>query len=138
MHPRRGGARDGARRRDVVVVVGASIVMERSASELGAHHGVAPIVVGALVLAACDEPAQRRRRRSTSRRGRGAAVLSTSLNSNAINVLAGLLIPTTIIGIGAPSGQTTFVAAAYPAMTALALVPAPGVCHGLRRGCRRG
>ena len=31
-------------------------------------------------------------------RGRGAATLSTALNSNALNVIAGLLLPAAIIG----------------------------------------
>ena len=39
-------------------------------------------------------------------RGRGAAMLSTTLNSNALNVTAGLLLPATIAGLGGvgPSG----------------------------------
>jgi len=70
--------------------------------EVGARHGVAEIVtarscslrspalpnaVAAVYLAA---------------RGRGAAVLSTALNSNGINVIAGLLVPATLTGLGAP------------------------------------
>ncbi len=34
-------------------------------------------------------------------RGRGAAVLSTALNSNTINVVAGLLIPASLAGLAA-------------------------------------
>ena len=59
-------------------------------------------------------------------------MLSTALNSNAINVLAGLLIPTTFVGIASPSGETTFVAASALAMTALAL----GFCFS-RQGLAR-
>ena len=56
-----------------------------------------------------------------ARRGRGAAVLSTALNSNAINVLAGLLIPASLAGLGPRSGQSTLVAAWYAGLTVLAL-----------------
>ena len=65
-------------------------------------------------------------------RGRGAATLSTALNSNALNVAAGLLLPTAILGLGPPSGQTTFVAASYLALTAFALAAAYAG-RGLRR-----
>jgi Ca2+/Na+ antiporter len=56
-----------------------------------------------------------------ARRGRGAAVLSTALNSNAINVVAGLLIPASLAGLGPASGPDTLVAAWYAGLTVLAL-----------------
>jgi hypothetical protein len=56
-----------------------------------------------------------------ARRGRGAAVLSTALNSNAINVTAGLLIPAALTGLGPRSGQDVLVAAWYAGLTVLAL-----------------
>jgi len=56
-----------------------------------------------------------------ARRGRGAAVLSTALNSNAINVVVGLLIPAILAGLGPASGQGTLVAAWYAGLTVLAL-----------------
>jgi cation:H+ antiporter len=122
IHPPRGHARDAAIAAGAVtLVVGASIAMERAATELGAHTGVASIVIGALVLAAVTSLPNAVAAAYLARRGRGAAVLSTSLNSNALNILAGLLIPTVILGIGAPSSETTFVAGSALAMTALAL-----------------
>jgi hypothetical protein len=48
-------------------------------------------------------------------------VLSTALNSNAINVVAGLLIPACLAGLGPRSGQGTLVAAWYAGLTVLAL-----------------
>ena len=133
IHPVRGHASDaliaaGA----VVVVVGASVAMERTASVLGVRHAVPPIVVGALVLAAVTSLPNAVAAVYLARRGRGAAVLSTALNSNTLNILAGLLIPTTILGIGAASGATTFIAASYMAMTVLALT-----CVYLIRGLSR-
>jgi cation:H+ antiporter len=133
IHPDRGSARDalvaaGA----VVVVVGASVAMERAASELGTRHAVSEIVVGGLVLAAVTSLPNAVAAVYLAARGRGAAVLSTALNSNMLNILLGLLIPTAILGLGAPSTPTTFVAASYVAMTVLALAFAY-VNRGLRR-----
>lgn len=133
IHPHRGRARDaliaaGA----VVVVVGASIAMERTASELGSRNAVPGIVVGALVLAAVTSLPNAVAAVYLAARGRGAAVLSTGLNSNLFNILAGLLIPTTILGLSAPSGETTFVAASYATMTVLALA-----CAYIYRNLRR-
>ncbi|MEP7024695.1 MAG: hypothetical protein ABJB47_13035 [Actinomycetota bacterium] len=65
-------------------------------------------------------------------RGRGAAVLSTALNSNALNVIAGLLIPAAITGLGSPSPQTTLVTCGYAGLTAAVLVAAYAG-RGLRR-----
>ena len=48
-------------------------------------------------------------------------MLSTALNSNAINVVAGLLIPASLTGLGPRSGQDVLVAAWYAGLTALAL-----------------
>ncbi len=133
IHPAQGRARDaliatGA----VVVVVGASVAMERVAAELGTRRGVSEIVVGGLVLAAVTSLPNAVAAVYLATRGRGAAVLSTALNSNMLNILLGLLIPTAILGLGAPSGPTTFVAASYLAMTVLAL----GLAY-VNRGLRR-
>jgi Ca2+/Na+ antiporter len=57
-----------------------------------------------------------------ARRGRGAAALSTALNSNAINVTAGLLIPATIVGLSKPSASGLLVAGWYLGLTAVTLL----------------
>lgn len=123
IHPRRGGARDVlVSLATVLVVIGASIAMERSGSRLGERHGLPQIVIGAVVLAVVTSLPNAVAGVYLALRGRAAAVLSTALNSNAINVLAGLLIPTTVVGIAPPSAETTFVAASALVMTLLALV----------------
>ncbi len=133
IHPRRGQMRDTLAAAGAVgIVVGASIAMERTASELGSRHSVPEIVVGALVLAGVTSLPNAVAAVYLAARGRGAAVLSTAFNSNAFNTLAGFLIPTTLLGAGALSGQTTFVAISYVAMTALALA-----CAYLGRGLTR-
>jgi len=55
-------------------------------------------------------------------RGRGAAVLSTALNSNALNVAAGLLLPAAVTGLGPRSGQDVLAAAWYAGLTLAALL----------------
>jgi cation:H+ antiporter len=122
IHPPRGTARDaviavGA----VLVVVGASIAMERAGSELGARAAIPEIVVGAIVLAAVTSLPNAVAAVYLANQGRGTAVLSTALNSNALNVVLGLLLPAAILGLGSTSAQTTFVAACYLAMTVLSL-----------------
>ena len=133
IHPRRGRGRDVALAlAGTAVVVAASAAMERAASRLGTRHEVPTIVTGALVLAAVTSLPNAVAAVYLARRQRGPAVLSTALNSNAINVLAGLLIPTSIIGIARPAGPTTFIAVCYLAMTLLALG-----CAYTERGLRR-
>jgi cation:H+ antiporter len=133
IHPRRGGARDAAAAAiALAVVVGASIAMERTAATLGTRNAVPGILIGGLLLAAVTSLPNAVAAVYLAARGRGAAVLSTALNSNAFNVLFGLLLPTALIGLGAPSSQTTFVAVCYLAMTVLALA-----CVYVNRGLRR-
>jgi cation:H+ antiporter len=133
IHPERGRTRDVVMSvAAVAVVVGASVAMEQSAAKLGARHGVSEIVVGGLVLAGVTSLPNAVAGVYLATRGRAAAVLSTSFNSNAINVLAGLLIPTTLLGIGAPSAQTTFVTASYLAMTVV-VIGSAYANRGLRR-----
>lgn len=117
------------RRQDVIiaalallVVVAASVTMEQAASALGTRFAIPEIVVGGLVLAAVTSLPNAVAGVYLALRGRGPAVLSTSLNSNAINIIAGMLLPTIFVGIASPSGETTFVAASAFAITCLALV----------------
>ena len=128
-----------ASRRDVLIaaaafliVVGASVAMEQAASTLGTRLAVPEIVIGGLVLAAVTSLPNAVSAVYLAARGRGAATLSTAMNSNALNVLAGLLIPGAIIGLGSHSGQTTLVTLWYAGLTVLAL----GLAYA-GRGLRR-
>jgi hypothetical protein len=56
-----------------------------------------------------------------SRDSRGAATLSTALNSNAINVAQGCLSRRRSLGSGAGSGQTTLITVWYAGFTAVVL-----------------
>jgi len=95
--------------------------MEVAATAAGRRYAVADIVTGGLVLAVVTSLPNAVSAVYLARRGRGAAVLSTALNSNAINVVAGLLIPASLAGLGPRSGQGTLVAAWYAGLTVLAL-----------------
>ncbi|MFZ0090135.1 MAG: hypothetical protein WAL63_11550, partial [Solirubrobacteraceae bacterium] len=55
-----------------------------------------------------------------------------ALNSNALNVTVGLLLPGILVGLGAPSRQGTLVAAWYLGLTAVTLACAY-IGNGLRR-----
>jgi len=116
----------------LVVVILASVAMERGASSLGTHFAIPEIIVGGLVLAAVTSLPNAVSAIYLARRGRGAATLSTALNSNSLNVTAGLLIPATVIGLAKPSASGLLVAGWYVGLTALALVLAYAG-HGLQR-----
>jgi cation:H+ antiporter len=95
--------------------------MEVAATAAGHRYGVADIVTGGLVLAVVTSLPNAVAAVYLARRGRGAAVLSIALNSNAINIVAGLLIPACVAGLGPHSGQGTLVAAWYAGMTVFSL-----------------
>jgi cation:H+ antiporter len=101
----------------LAVVVLASVVMEQAAASLGRRYAVPEIVVGGLVLAAVTSLPNAVAAVYLAARGRGAATLSTALNSNTLNVVAGLLLPGALIGLGAPSGQAALVTVWYAALT---------------------
>jgi cation:H+ antiporter len=105
----------------LVVVVAASVLMERAASDLGLRYGVPQIVVGGLVLAAVTSLPNAVAAVYLAGRGRGAATLSTALNSNTINVVVGLLLPGAILGLDRPSAQAVLVTAWYLGLTLVVL-----------------
>jgi len=122
IRPSAGTWRDGlAAAAALIVVIAASVTMEWAATLLGRRYAVADIITGGLVLAVVTSLPNAVSAVYLARRGRGAAVLSTALNSNAINVTAGLLIPATLAGLGAATGQDLLVAAWYAGLTFLAL-----------------
>jgi cation:H+ antiporter len=101
----------------LVVVIAASVMMERAASELGQRHGVPQIVTGGLVLAAVTSLPNAVAAVYLAARGRGAATLSTALNSNTLNVVAGLLLPGALVGLGPASAQAGLVTAWYAGLS---------------------
>jgi len=122
IRPQRGRRQDAAvAAGSLLVVVAASVMMERAASALGSRFAVPEIVVGALVLAAVTSLPNAVAAVWLAARGRGAATLSTALNSNALNTTIGLLLPAAVIGLGRPDDQSTLIAAWYFGLTAVVL-----------------
>jgi cation:H+ antiporter len=105
----------------LVVVVAASVTMERAASLLGTRFAIPEIITGGVILAAVTSLPNAVAAVYLAARGRGAAMLSTTLNSNALNVTAGLLLPGTITGLGSPSSQSALIAVWYLLLTVAAL-----------------
>jgi cation:H+ antiporter len=116
----------------LVVIVASSVVMERAASSLGRRYEIAGIVVGGLILAAVTSLPNAVAGVYLAGRGRGAASLSTTLNSNTFNVVLGLLLPATVIGLARPSGEEALIVGSYAALTTITLSLAY-LDRGLRR-----
>lgn len=119
------------RRRDVwiagsslLLVVGASVAMERAISALGHHFAIPDLVIGALVLAAVTSLPNAVTASYLALRGRGAAVLSTALNSNALNVAIGWLLPTSVAGVEVRTRGGPMVATFYLGLTVASLAMA--------------
>lgn len=105
-----------------VAVIGASIVMEQTATTMGAQAGIPPIVVGGLILAAVTSLPNAVAAIYLTLRGRGVAAMSEAFHSNAFNVLLALLAPAVIVGIGSPTGGVPLAAGTYLALTVAAVV----------------
>ncbi|HET7015732.1 MAG TPA: hypothetical protein VFI65_17565 [Streptosporangiaceae bacterium] len=101
----------------LVLVISASVTMERAAASIGQRAGIADIITGGLVLAAVTSLPNAVAAVYLASRGRGAATLSTALNSNTLNVVAGLLLPGALLGLGRPTGQALLVTAWYAGLT---------------------
>ena len=122
LHPPRGHPADGIlAAAALTVVVVASMAMERAATSLGERYGVPNVVVGGVVLAAVTSLPNAVAAVYLASRGRGAAMLSEAANSNTLNIIVGLLLPTVVLGLNAPSHGALFVAAWYGGMTLFVL-----------------
>ena len=116
----------------LVIVVIASVTMERSAVTLGHHFHVADAVIGAIVLAGVTSLPNAVAAVHLASKGRGAAALSTALNSNSLNVVVGLLIPGVFVGLARSSLPGSVTTWWYVGLTMVTLVCAFST-GGLRR-----
>jgi cation:H+ antiporter len=107
----------------VLVVIGASILMEHSASVGGSALGVPEIVLGAVVLAGVTSIPNAVAAVYLARVGKGAATLSVAMNSNTVNVVGGLALPAVIGGLVVAhlGGGAVFAGASYLGMTVLVI-----------------
>jgi cation:H+ antiporter len=120
--PRRGSWRDGL----VVVVavpavVAASAFMEGAASALGTRYAIPAIVTGGVVLATVTSLPNAVAAVYLARRGRGPATFSVALNSNAVNVVVGIMIPAVVIVGAVLSTDGSLIMAAYLGLTLVTL-----------------
>ena len=113
------------------IVLG-SIGMVTSATDLGDHWGVSDVIVGTLVLAALTSLPNLLTAVRLALRGRGAATVSEAFNSNSLNVIAGIAIPSLFLTLGSAGGLGTFSMWWLLGMTAVAVVFAY-MGHGVRR-----
>ena len=88
------------------VVVG-SIGMVRAAETLGNRWGISEVILGALIIATLTGLPNVLASVRLAVRGRGSAVVSESLNSNTLNVVAGAALPALVVGVLARAGPTS-------------------------------
>ncbi len=116
----------------LAVVIIASVAMVRSGTAAGEALRIPAAITGGLVLAAVTSLPNAVAAVYLARKGRASATLSGALNSNTLNVVAGLLIPSVIIGTGSVSAATVVTAAWYAGLTVLTIWIAY-TASGLRR-----
>jgi len=108
----------------LALIVASSTGMVHSAVALGAHWAWSEAVVGTLVLAALTSVANLVSAIKLAREGRGAAVMSESLNSNTLNILVGICLPALFLGLAAPTPRIVFAALWLLGMKLFAVVAA--------------
>jgi cation:H+ antiporter len=94
----------------------------RSATDLGQAWSVPQTLVGVIVLAILTSLPNAWTGVRFGVQHRGSALISETLNSNSINIVAGLAVPTALGSLGAFSGLTVFDVAWLFGMTAAAVV----------------
>ena len=90
----------------IVMVVLASVGLVHSALVLGRDFGISNTVLGTLVLAPLTGLPNLVAAIGLAKKGRGPAVVVETFNSNSLNVFVGVLLPSVMVGIGSPSGQS--------------------------------
>ena len=105
----------------LVLIVAGSAVMVEAAVRLGHRWGLPQYIVGVLVLAVLTSLPNAYTGIRLGVQGRGSALLSETLNSNTINLVAGVAIPALLLSLGTFSGLVAFDLAWLIATTLLAL-----------------
>jgi cation:H+ antiporter len=106
----------------VALIVLGSIGMVRSALALADHWGLPKALVGVLLLAVLTSLPNAFTAVRLGVSGRGAALVSETVNSNTINLVGGVLFPALVVGIGQLSGADRFGLAWLIGMTCVSLV----------------
>ena len=103
------------------LIVAGSIGAVRAATDLANAWSVPEELVGVVVLAVLTSAAERVDRCPLRPPQRGSALMSETLNSNSINIVAGLAVPAALGSLAAFSGLAIFDIAWLIGMTAAAL-----------------
>jgi cation:H+ antiporter len=113
------------------IVVG-SVVMVDTALVVADHVGVSRAFVGIVVLGVLTSLPNAYTAIRLARMQRGDATVSETMNSNTINLVAGVLIPAVVLGAGAVAsgGGTLAGVAVMTAVTLAFLVPRRGIGAG--------
>lgn len=117
---------------DVVLIVLGSVGMVQAALSLGDRWGIGPAVVGALVLGPLTSLPNALTGVRLGLAHRGAALVSEALNSNTINLVAGVAVPAFFVTLTARSttDKLDLVLLATMTVATVALLRPP---HGMRR-----
>ena len=105
----------------LVAIVLASFGLVRSATTLADHWRIPDTIVGLLILSTLTGIPNVLTAIRLALRGRGVAVVTETLNSNSLNVLSGLCLPTLILGLGTVATTTSLSAWWLLGMTVLAV-----------------
>jgi cation:H+ antiporter len=105
----------------LALIVAGSALMVETAVRLGDRWSVPDYLVGVLVLAVLTSLPNAYTGIRLGRQGRGSALLSETLNSNTINLVAGIAIPALVLSLGTFSGLVAFDLAWLMATTLLVL-----------------
>ena len=117
----------------LILIVVASMGAVYSSVELAALWGISQAVIGMLILASLTSIPNVIAAVRLAREGRGAAVVSESLNSNTLNILAGICLPALIFGFSAPTRPIVFATLWLLVMKCFAIA-----ASSHRRGLHRG
>jgi cation:H+ antiporter len=117
---------------DVLLIVAGSIGMVQAALSLGDRWGIGPALVGVLVLGPLTSLPNALTGVRLGLANRGAALVTETLNSNTINLVAGVAVPSLFVTLTAHSTTDRLDLALLAAITA-ATVALLGTGHGLRR-----
>ena len=90
---------------DISLIVAGSFGMVQAALTLGDHWGIAPGVVGALILGPLTSLPNALTGVRLGRARRGAALVTEALNSNTINLVAGVALPSLFVTLAAKSAK---------------------------------
>ena len=92
----------------LALIVAGSVLMVEAAIRLGDRWSVPEYLVGVLVLAVLTSLPNAYTGIRLGLQGRGSALLSETLNSNTINLVAGIAIPALVLSLGTFSGLVAF------------------------------